>query len=65
MNEPRTKDGRFVSRSCPVCGNGTLQREDNVTWSCDGLRDPEHNDQEVIACEYHIYDGEVFIPSMR
>lgn len=57
---PRLKNGRFISRECPVCGYGVLQQEGPNAWHCNGLRDPEHENQELVACEYSIYDCEVF-----
>jgi hypothetical protein len=60
MDRLRLKDGRFISRACPVptcCG--TLQQEGR-NWVCDGLRDPDRSDKPLEACDYTIYDGEVY-----
>lgn len=49
---PREPDGKFVSKSCPVCGNGTLVYEGLGIWRCDGLADPEDENKPLVACEY-------------
>ena len=54
---PRLRNGQFLSRECPRCGNGTLQRAADNDWRCDGLLDPDDPDKELIACEYGVYDG--------
>ena len=61
MDHPRLKNGQIVSRKCPVetC-SGTLQQEGPNDWICDGLRDPDHPDKDLEACDYSIHNGEVF-----
>jgi hypothetical protein len=36
---------------CPECGDGKLKKESSL-WRCNGLADPGHNAQPLIACEY-------------
>lgn len=57
---PRDEKGRFMSRTCPACGEGRLHLE--VTrwgrqWYCDALIDPNNNEQELQACTYTHVDG--------
>lgn len=65
---PIDSHGRFVSRRCPECGDGTLQLEradsaiygTSFDWACDGLVDPENPNVELQACSYQFRHGDKF-----
>jgi hypothetical protein len=50
MQKPRNVRGEFVAATCDVCGNGSFQYGGDGWWLCDGLADPPHPDQELVAC---------------
>lgn len=49
---PRDERGRFLSKTCPECGDGRLHREGDGYWHCDGLIDPEDVTKELEPCYY-------------
>lgn len=59
---PRDNKGHFVPLLCPApnCGSGKLQYEGNGVWRCDGLAEPERDDQPLFACPYAHFDGEPY-----
>ena len=59
QTRPHDDKGRFVPLACPECGVGTLRREGNI-WRCDGLAEPERDDQELEACEFTHSDGQAY-----
>lgn len=61
---PRDHMGRFVPAECPLpeCGCGTLRNDGRGVWRCDGLADPECDDQELVACTFTHIDGEPYKP---
>lgn len=53
---PRDRQGRAISRQCPVC-DGKLQFEGDGYWRCDGLVDPARDHLPLEACTYTHEDG--------
>ena len=60
MNRPYDNKGQFVPLACRAinCGSGRLQYEGLGVWQCDGLAEPERDDQPLYACGFAHIDGE-------
>ncbi len=55
---PRDDKGQFLSLACPLCDCGTLRHQGGRDWACDGLLDPGHDDQDLLACPVTHTDGQ-------